>query len=32
MQALAEASGMPVAVMPNAKGLFPESHPNYIGE
>lgn len=31
MQALAEASGMPVAVMPNAKGLFPEDHPNFIG-
>ena len=28
---LAEASGMPVAVMPNAKGFFPENHPNYIG-
>lgn len=32
VQALAEASSMPVAVMPNAKGLFPETHPNFIGE
>lgn len=32
MLALAESSGMPVAVMPNAKGLFPETHPNFIGE
>ena len=31
MIALAEASGYPVAVMVNSKGLFPEDHPNYIG-
>lgn len=31
MVALAEASGMPVAVMLNSKGLFPEDHPNCIG-
>lgn len=31
MVKLAEASGMPVAVMMNAKGLFPEDHPNFIG-
>lgn len=31
MIALAERSGFPVAVMPNAKGQFPETHPNYIG-
>ncbi len=28
---LAEACGMPVAVMPNAKSFFPEDHPNFIG-
>ncbi|WOO43052.1 thiamine pyrophosphate-binding protein [Rubellicoccus peritrichatus] len=28
---LAEATGYAVAVMPNAKGLFPENHPQYIG-
>jgi len=28
---LVEATGMPVAVMPNAKGNFPENHPNFIG-
>jgi pyruvate decarboxylase len=28
---LAEALGCAVAVMPNAKGLFPEDHPQYIG-
>lgn len=28
---LAEAIGCAVAVMPNAKGLFPEDHPQYIG-
>ncbi|GHB97560.1 thiamine pyrophosphate-binding protein [Cerasicoccus arenae] len=28
---LAEASGYAVAMMPNAKGFFPESHPQYIG-
>lgn len=31
MIALAEASGMPVAVMPNARGCFPEDHPSFIG-
>lgn len=29
--AAAAAAGMPVAVMMNAKGLFPEDHPNFIG-
>ena len=28
---LVEASGYAVAAMPNAKGLFSEQHPNYIG-
>ncbi len=28
---LAEKSGYAVATMPNAKGYFPEDHPNYIG-
>lgn len=28
---LAEATGLPVAVAPNAKGFFPENHMNYIG-
>ncbi|GHO46100.1 alpha-keto acid decarboxylase family protein [Ktedonospora formicarum] len=28
---LAEALGCAVAVMPNAKGFFPENHPQYIG-
>lgn len=28
---LADASGYPVAVMPSAKGLVPECHPNFIG-
>lgn len=28
---LAERSGLPVAVAPNAKGFFPEDHPNFIG-
>lgn len=28
---LAEAIGCAVAVMPNAKGFFPEDHPQYIG-
>jgi pyruvate decarboxylase len=28
---LAEAMGCGVAVMPNAKGFFPEGHPQYIG-
>jgi pyruvate decarboxylase/indolepyruvate decarboxylase len=28
---LAEALGCAVAVMPNAKGFFPEDHPQYIG-
>lgn len=28
---LAEASGYAVAMMPNAKGFFPEQHPNYMG-
>lgn len=28
---LAEKSGFPVAVAPNAKGFFPEDHPNFIG-
>ena len=28
---LAEDSGMAVAVMANAKGFFPEDHPNFIG-
>jgi pyruvate decarboxylase len=27
----ADASGYAVAMMPNAKGFFPEQHPNYIG-
>ncbi len=26
-----EASGYAVAMMPNAKGFFPETHPNFIG-
>lgn len=26
-----EASGYAVAMMPNAKGFFPENHPNFIG-
>lgn len=28
---LAEASRYPVAVLPDAKGFFPEDHPHYIG-
>ena len=28
---IAEALGCAVAVMPDAKGLFPEDHPQYIG-
>jgi pyruvate decarboxylase len=28
---LAEALGCAVAVMPNAKGFFPEDHPQYVG-
>ncbi|KAI5059407.1 hypothetical protein GOP47_0025726 [Adiantum capillus-veneris] len=28
---LAEASGYAVAVMPSAKGLFPETHPRFMG-
>lgn len=28
---LATAAGCAVAVMPDAKGLFPEDHPNFIG-
>lgn len=28
---LADASGYAVAVMPSAKGLFPETHPRFIG-
>jgi pyruvate decarboxylase len=28
---LAEKLGCAVAVMPNAKGFFPEDHPQYIG-
>ncbi|MGE9295770.1 MAG: thiamine pyrophosphate-binding protein [Puniceicoccales bacterium] len=28
---LADASGYAVAMMPNAKGFFPEDHPQYIG-
>jgi TPP-dependent 2-oxoacid decarboxylase len=28
---LAEALGCGVAVMPNAKGFFPENHPQYVG-
>lgn len=28
---LAEKSGYPVAMMPPAKGFFPENHPSYIG-
>jgi pyruvate decarboxylase len=28
---LAEAMGCAVAVMPNAKGFFPEDHPQYVG-
>ncbi|OBF47154.1 pyruvate decarboxylase [Mycobacterium sp. 852002-50816_SCH5313054-b] len=28
---LAEALGAAVAVMPNAKGFFPEDHPQYVG-
>lgn len=28
---LAEALGCAVAVMPNAKGFFPETHPQYVG-
>jgi pyruvate decarboxylase len=28
---LAEALGSAVAVMPNAKGFFPEDHPQYVG-
>ncbi|XP_024988906.1 pyruvate decarboxylase 1 [Cynara cardunculus var. scolymus] len=27
----ADASGYPVAIMPSAKGLVPEHHPNFIG-
>lgn len=30
-KALADASGYGVAAMPNAKGFFPEQHPNYMG-
>jgi len=30
-RALAETVGCAVAVMPNAKGFFPEDHPQYIG-
>lgn len=30
-QNLAEACGYAVAVMPNAKSMFPENHPSYIG-
>lgn len=30
-QSLSEALNCAVAVMPDAKGLFPEDHPNYIG-
>ena len=28
---LADCSGYAVAIMPNAKGFFPETHPHYIG-
>lgn len=28
---LADACGYPVAAMPNAKGMFPEDHPRYLG-
>ena len=28
---MAEALGCAVAVMPNAKGFFPEDHPQYAG-
>ncbi|KAG9151198.1 hypothetical protein Leryth_002753 [Lithospermum erythrorhizon] len=28
---LADACGYPVAVMPSAKGMVPENHPNFIG-
>ncbi len=30
-RALADASGFAVAVMPGGKGLFPETHPGYMG-
>jgi pyruvate decarboxylase len=29
--AISPALGCAVAVMPDAKGLFPEDHPQYIG-
>jgi len=29
--ALSAASGAATAIMPDAKGLFPETHPNYVG-
>jgi thiamine pyrophosphate-dependent acetolactate synthase large subunit-like protein len=29
---LADAAGCAVAVTPDAKGMFPEDHPGYIGE
>jgi len=29
---LADALGCVVAVMPDAKGMFPEDHPNFVGE
>ena len=28
---LADGSGYPVAIMPSAKGMFPEQHPRFIG-
>jgi pyruvate decarboxylase len=28
---LADAAGCAVAVMPDAKGMFPENHPNFVG-
>lgn len=28
---LADAAGCAVAVMPDAKGMFPEDHPNFVG-
>lgn len=32
LEALAAASGYGVAVFPDAKGMFPEHHDNYMGE
>ena len=31
VEALATAAGCAIAVMPDAKGMFPEDHPHFTG-